>query len=66
MKIIKLTFEDTEGGEYSFYTSVESIIPILDLDYFKLIHMDTKNGNQTILRDSIIRELKLEGTINNS
>lgn len=62
-KIVKLTFEDSEGGKYKFYTTAEQIKPILDLELFTMLIIDAKTGEQIVLKEKITSALKMNNEI---
>lgn len=59
MKIVKLSFEDTDGGKYKFYTTGENLLGILDHHSFTDKYVDAKTGEEIIHRDRILNALNM-------
>lgn len=62
MKIVKLTFEDTEGNKYKFYTTGEALLNIMQAEIFTSKFIDAKTGEEIIHKDRILNALKMYPT----
>jgi hypothetical protein len=60
MKIVKITFEDTDGGKYKFYTTKDNLLPILEQELFTGLIIDAKTGERIIHREKIMAALNIE------
>jgi hypothetical protein len=59
MKIVKLTFEDTEGGKYRFFTTGDQLLSIMENELFTGLFIDAKTGERVIHKEKIMGALKL-------
>jgi hypothetical protein len=62
MKIVKLTFEDTGGGKYKFFTTADQLLSIMKDELFTNEFVDAKSGHRIIHKDEIMNALNMYPT----